>query len=285
MDALEWCGKRMLVPGNPLTASLPFADPDWRSRILALRTSIAEIAASIQVSEPSIAQARLAWWHEALSGSAEESRRHPAIAALVASGVDQHLGGDDFDALISGVGRCLDRPRLQQMHELWRLCCAVGGQAARLEGRLLVGEQAQIGALEAIGAAAYLIRVARDLVMDARAQRWLVPLDLQADYQISRTEVANGQPGPRLDGLVRSLLDEALMRGQAALAELDPRSSWTHRHLLIHWALDRRLAQKIGRRPARIRSERILPGHAGNVWRAWRAARGLRRAVALQADA
>jgi 15-cis-phytoene synthase len=274
MDPLDWCRKRLLVAGNPLTATLPFADPEQRGAILALRCVMSEIAAGAGgLDDPEPGLAKLDWWRQAL----RENNPHPAIAALSMSGVTERLKAVEFDPLIDGVAASLTNPRFESMVDAWRLFQSVGGQAGVLEARLLEVDSAEAEVFRDIGTGGYLVRVVRDLAIDARANRWLVPLELQADFQVSRQDVIGTTAGTAFDGMVRAMLGHALKQGQSAVDELAPDQAWRHRHLLIQWSLDCRLAGMLARRPRRILQRRVLPGHAGNVWCAWRRARQLGR--------
>ncbi len=281
MEALAWCRNRLLVPGNPLTASLGFAEPVHRNAILALRTAIAEIAGSADAGDVGVGQTRLIWWQQALAGDNPAARHHPVLQALEQSAVLSVIRAVDFESFLEAVEGLLTPPRFESLSEAWAFCCRLGGQASALEAKLLGGDDALACRLGEIGASAYLIRITRDLALDARANRWLVPLDVQAAYQVSRSDVVEKKTGPAFDGLVRTLLDTALSRATRVMGELESDDAWQHRHLLVHWALERRLALKIARQPADILERRLLPGHAGNVWCAWRMARRLRRGQTL----
>ncbi len=257
----------MLVPGQPLSASLLFAPEADRSAILALRTVCAElIEAARRVSDPAVARATLNWWQETLSGQ----HGHPAAAALASSGAAQRLPDDVFRPLLDGLQTTLEPNRFERFEELWEYCSARFGTAALVEFSLneRPTRSETCPAME-LGAAGGVLRVVRDLVPEARANRWLVPLDLQAQFQVARMDALSDQVGPGWDGLVRTLVERALRRGDVAVGHLEPR----HRHLVIHWALDRRLARMLLKRPRDVLNTRVLPGHAGNVWTAWRAAR------------
>lgn len=270
MDGLQWCRDRLLVPGHPLAASLLFVPSPDRERILSLRAVLAELSAIPDSStDDGVVRAKLAWWEDALSGGSS----HPALLALSQSGAQERLNASELLAFLHEVvGRCRDDIRFERYEDLWAHCLALGGGAVRLEAGLVSRNHGRHqDALASVGGAGYLFRVVRDMAMDSRQNRWLAPLDLQAQFQVSRTEVAESNVGTGWDGLVRTLIERGVRSGRDAAATL----STSYRHLLIAWALDERLALRLMRCPRRMLSRRILPGHTGNVWMAWRAARRL----------
>lgn len=273
MDPRAWCRERLLVRGSPLAASLPFAPAGHRDAILALRATISEIAGVPDtVSEPAIGERKLSWWREALRNRAA----HPAIEAMTASGAFDRLQAEDFDALIDQVTRVLVPVRFERRESAWQHCLDLGGPAAVLEARLIApAEEAE--PWRALGGFTYLLRLVRDLAIDARSGRWPVPLDLQAEYQLARQDVVGGEPGRGWDGLVRAWLADGLQRLGNGPETLSPEIRWRQRHLLIGHALDRRLFKTLARRPRKLLEQRMQPGHVGNVWVAWRTARRLRK--------
>ncbi len=271
MDGLEWCKERLLVPGHPLAASLLFVPAPDRDRVISLRAVLAEISAIPESSaDASVVEAKLGWWEKALAQGSE----HPALRALEQSGAQERLSRAELRSFLHEVvGRCRETIRFEQYEELWAHCLALGGGAARLEASLSSDKgDCRQDALASLGGAGYLFRIVRDMALDARQNRWLAPLDLQAQFQISRAEVIDSSVGRGWDGLVRTLVERGLRSGLDATDALFPQ----HRHLMIAWALDRRLAGQLLRRPRKILARRILPGHMGNVWAGWRAARALR---------
>lgn len=269
MDALAWCRERMLVPGQPLTASLPFAEAGDRDKILALRTLGAELMAlSSGTPDPALLNARVGWWQGALAGRAE----HPALAAF-ALAEDRIKPAALFSPLLAVVAQSGPQPRFERFEEFCEHARATGGQVAAAEYRLKAESEQGASAAMEMGAAGWIFRRVRDIVQEARCNRWLLPLDLQAQFQVARQDVLEARGGPGWHGLVRTLVARAVTMGDQASARLGSRQ----RHLLIHWSVEKRLAAMLVGRPEALLRRRLLPGHAGNVWVAWRTARKLQK--------
>lgn len=274
--SVEWSRSRMLGRASPLAASLPFAPQSLQDAIVALRAVISEIAAVPDtVSDPEVGRRKLAWWGDALRRQAS----HPAIEDLVTSGAADRLDPERFQPLIARVAATLEAPRFELSDDAWAHCLALGGPAASLEAALVEPDAESTEDWAALGGFAYLVRLVRDLGIDARANRWPVPLDLQAEYQVARQDVAGGSVSRGFDGMVRAWLADGSRRAGDALAALPAGQCWRQRHLLVSHALDQRLARVLARRPRRLLEQRVQPGHIGNVWQAWREARRLARAA------
>lgn len=278
MDHLQWCHDRMLVRGSPLAASLHFAEPAERGRILALRTVISEIAAVPDtVSDVEVGRSKLAWWRDAL----RDELPHPAVMALKETGGLDRLSNERFEELIGNVIGTMDAPRFERLDSAWAHCRGLGGPAAALEAEMLEPRDAETPLWKEVGGFSYLVRLVRDLPIDARNERWFVPLDLQAEYQVSRRDVAEGEVSRAFDGMLRSWLADGLRRVADAETGIGEASRARQRHLLVGHALDRRLAARLMRRPRRILVSPPRLGHVGNVWCAWRAARAVMRGAAV----
>ncbi|MEM7053851.1 MAG: squalene/phytoene synthase family protein [Pseudomonadota bacterium] len=286
-QALDWCRSRMLVPGSSLALTLPYAEQSLRNPILALRTVISEIASvPDEVSDADVARRKLDWWRQALA----EMLPHPAVLALAETGAAGAVRLTDWYTLIDAVTLEITAPRFEQVHEWHTHCEQLAGPGALLEARLVEAlekstpepSSAQPAssadpdhALTQLAAAGYRIRSVRDLVLDARHHRWWLPLELQAEYQLTRTQVASGEGGHRFDALVRQLIADAVEQQRKAQQAIEPEVAWLHRHQILSATLDRRLAGMIVRKPSRIVQQRLLPAGPLASFKLWRAARNL----------
>lgn len=279
-DPVAWCRGRLVVPGHPLALTLPYAPVGKRDALVALSTVIGEIASVPgHVSDAEVAQRKLGWWREALA----EGLPHPAVQAWLKSGAAKHVPAADFDPLIDAVALEIVPPRFEQSEALEQHCRTVAGPGALLEARLLgdgtTPDEDEARRLMRLAAAGYRIRITRDLVLDARQERWLVPLELQAEYQLTRQHVAAGEGGRRLDALVRHMAGEAMLAIDREMGELSPAAAWRHRHFMLRVQLDRNIGRKLLRKPSRITEERVAPGRIGDAFSLWRRARALRKAA------
>ncbi|MCA1779018.1 MAG: squalene/phytoene synthase family protein [Xanthomonadaceae bacterium] len=275
---LDWCRRRFLVAGHPLSMTLPYAAEELRDALLGLNAIVSEIAAIPgQVGDAGVARRKLQWWQQALV----ERQPHPAIQAWIESGASARVGVEHFEPLILGIASEIEPPRFEQMSELDDHCRRVAGPGAALEARLVDGDDAGFAAaaerLASLAAASYRVRMVRDLVLDARHQRWLVPLELQAEYQLTRQQVAEGEGGHRLDALARHLLTDPVRQLMQPDTGLDGAAHWRHRHALLRLHLDGRLGRYLVAHTRRLTRERVAGGGIAAAFSVWRHARRLRR--------
>lgn len=278
-DPVAWYRRRLTVPGHPLAITLPYAQPARAAQIVALYALIGEIAAVPgEVSDPDVARRKLQWWRQAL----DEQLPHPAVQAWLQSGAAGYLGAGDFQALIEAIASEISPPRFERFEALEQHCRELAGAGAALEARLInAGADpgpAESGALTAAAAAGYRIRIVRDLVLDARRERWMVPLQWQAEYQLNRQQVACAEHPRRIKALVRDTALQGVLDIDRALARIGPESAWRHRHLLLRLHLDRGLGRIIVRKPGRVLQQRVSGIGPLASLSVWRRARRLARA-------
>lgn len=277
---LDWCRARYLAPGHPLALTLPYAVVDRRDALLALHAVIGEIGAVPgEVSDAGVAKTKLGWWREALA----DRLPHPAIAALVETGAASRLPAAAFEPLIDAVGVEIDPPRFERNSELVEHATRIAGAAARLEARLMDADPPAdvVDRLTALAGAGYRLRIVRDLVHDARSGRWRVPLELQAEYQITRAELVAGEHPRRRDALIRHLAGDAVQALGGIGDDLGGWAAWQHRHALLRADLDRQLGLKLVRNPARAARERLTVTGPRAAFGLWRTARRLRQAARM----
>lgn len=275
--SLTWCAERLLVPGNPLTLTRPYAAENLRDPLLALRAVIGEIArVPGEVSDGDVGRRKLGWWRQALT----EHLPHPALQALTATGAARPRIVAELLGLVDAVETTLHAPRFETVDAFDAHARALAGPAARAEAGLVEDDELRQDVVEplvALTAGAYRVRMVRDLVLDARQQRWTVPLELQAEFQVTRQQVAAGEQPHRTRALMAWMAGQAVTTMVRAEASLAAQAAWRHRHAVLHTTLDARLGRRIVRRPGRALEHRLDAVGPLTALTLWRRARALRR--------
>ena len=136
--SLTWCAERLLVPGNPLTLTRPYAAENLRDPLLALRAVIGEIArVPGEVSDGDVGRRKLGWWRQALT----EHLPHPALQALTATGAARPRIVAELLGLVDAVETTLHAPRFETVDAFDAHARALAGPAARAEAGLVEDDE------------------------------------------------------------------------------------------------------------------------------------------------
>jgi hypothetical protein len=239
----EW-----LASAPEMELALLFCPPSSRRRVAlwgALQRALDH--AAFELSEPSVAQAKLGWWSDELARGASGAARHPLAREWFAQPGTQALDARQWAALAQhALAVALDDRTPGDVDGALRRYLPYAEALAAAESAVFGGRsQASDLAIE---------RLLRQLDRPAHGQAW--PLQLLARHQVTRAEIDDTS----LPGLRRDLA--------GALLERWPRSADATAHRRMRQALDRwRLRQWQGGR------DRRLPGPLARLWLLWRAAR------------
>lgn len=262
------CLELAMGPGKEfdcLFRFLPAADQDRMLSFEALFRSLRDIP--LDVSDPSVGIAKLAWWQQELARAPSEGSQHPVVRALVGSGalevMDRDAFGDYLHALVSDLQ---EDSVVDENSLLKRFAHSAGSEARVLAGKS--GFSAQ--QLTAAGSAARLLELMRGLALGGKPPNWL-PMSLVARYQVREAGDFSPQDrAPLVSDLAR------LARASRAALPLTPSGILTpgDRMLVLRDALVERRLSHAERRPQQwmAGAER---GRLGDVLATWRLARRL----------
>jgi phytoene/squalene synthetase len=259
------CEELALVPGSEFEVVFRFLPLENRDRLLsfeALFRSLRDIP--LEVSEPSVGVAKLAWWQQELARAPDAGSQHPVVRSLLDTGalgtMDRDAFGDYLHALVTELQ---EEPAANFESLRDRLARTAGSEA-----RVLVGQGGfSDSQLKAAGAAARLLRLMGTLA-GSGATGWL-PMDLVARHQVREQAVASPvERAPVVADLAR------LAQTWRGTAHLTPEAAQTpgERLLVLRDAVvERRLAQAEARPGQWL--EHGARGSVAEVFGTWRLAR------------
>lgn len=274
MDGLQYCRERVLIPGARLSLTRHFIDSGLASKLVVLQAFYAEIATvPDRVSDSGVARNKLGWWQEEIHRCWQGKGRHPVSQAAVQQGITGLVSAEQLVRLVMAVADWIDAPPIATLDKLLSHCSAIGGMAARLEAQVCGADAQCFEAAGQLGTAHYLVALIRDIGGDARAERWYIPMDLQARYRFDRERAAAGESTAAFRELVAALTAVASELIEQAKASLSPPQRRQLRHLAIQSALDQQLIKKMRSNPDKILQQRIRLSPFASLWTVWRAAR------------
>jgi phytoene synthase len=312
VNPLEYCSQKAAPPGSSLYYALrqtPSSQRDALSALLAFRQEL--VSTVLTVSDPSVAQAKLAWWQRETQQAQTVPPVHPVLIALArslpndfvlspfastASGSRQsavtieekRVPPDVTTALLALIGsyeadlmqsRYLDLPGLTQYLKctdgaFTTLLCSV---ALTLAHAAPEPQPIPTGAWsEALGIALGLARIVADLGENARQGRIYLPISEMQRFGVTAADILNRRYSDAFSALMRFQTERARAELQAALAAM-PRAGQGVRPALklprAQVAIALRLLAEIESSGFQVLHQRIALTPVRNAWSAWWGAR------------
>jgi 15-cis-phytoene synthase len=168
--------------GSSFYYAFLFLPPPRRAAITAFYAFCREVDDVVdEVSDPSIAATKLAWWRQEVASAFAGQPSHPVTQALLPLCSDFGIEQRHLQAVIDGCQVDLEQTRFLDYPGLARYCHLVAGivgeVAANIFGRT---EAATVEYAHRLGLAMQLTNIIRDVGDDARRGRIYLPLaDLQ----------------------------------------------------------------------------------------------------------
>lgn len=182
MTPEQYVQNKAASSGSSFYYAFLFLPPQRRAAITAFYAFCREVDDVVdEVSDPSVAANKLAWWRKEVSSAFAGSPSHPVMRALLPHTQAFDIRAEHLQAVIDGCemdltqSRYLDYPALQRYCHL--VAGVVGEVAAGIFGRTLEGTTQYAHQL---GQAMQLTNIIRDVGDDARRGRIYLPVsDLQ----------------------------------------------------------------------------------------------------------
>jgi phytoene synthase len=177
--------------------------------LLAFNYEVARVRES--VTEPTLGEMRLAWWHEVLDAidAKKPPRAHPVAAALSAAHGTQPFTLSLLRTLIDARSFDLYTEPMADLGALETYAAATGGGLHRAMAECLLGSSEALDAARECGTAWALTGIVRALgVHSARGQLYLPHSELQA-HGIAPDIVFAGSPTKALSAVIRSVIASA----------------------------------------------------------------------------
>jgi phytoene synthase len=272
MSPDEYCQRKAAASGSSFYYSFLFLPPPRRRAITALYAYCREVDDVVdEMQEPSVAQAKLAWWAGEVERLYAGEPQHPVTRALA-----PHLGTFDIrrDSLLlvlEGMAMDLRQNRYLDFATLARYCHNVAGVVGELSAGIFGATEPQtLEYARKLGLALQLTNIIRDVGEDARRGRLYLPLD---ELQRHGVKAADLLAGRYVDGYL-PLMQFQTQRARdvyaEALAALPAADRRAQRPGLIMGAIYATLLDEIEREGFRVLHQRVALTPLRKLWIAWR---------------
>jgi phytoene synthase len=177
--------------GSSFYYAFLFLPPPQRAAITAFYAFCREVDDVVdEVSDPSVAATKLAWWRKEVGSSFAGQPTHPVMKALMPHVADYGIQASHLNAVIEGCQMDLEQTRFLDFAGLARYCHLVAGivgeVAANIFGR---SSESTVHYAHKLGLAMQLTNIIRDVGDDARRGRIYLPVSELQRFDVKANEI------------------------------------------------------------------------------------------------
>ncbi|NND45086.1 MAG: squalene/phytoene synthase family protein [Xanthomonadales bacterium] len=265
---LEYCLPRGAPPGSVYFYTHRFAPEGLADAQLALQALLWEIRSiALDVSDPGVAMAKLAWWQQELQASLRPQSQHPVVRAAESTRLFTMLEARRLQALQLASAAMIQRDSIPDREALLAVCESVGSAEAAMLCSLS-SDRLQPGGLSAMGTALLLEQFSRRIHATLPGGAWWVPLNDQARFGLTIANARAGREADRVGAFLREIGEDMANRLSAA------REAFGREHAPVGRVL-RVMMTVLDRRALRLRKGPYAVARRPQVtelFQAWRAA-------------
>lgn len=266
-------------PATDFRYSLLFAAPETRVALGICHRLWSAIGNSVECSDPTVAQAKLAWWRNEISEMRAGRAQHPDAMAFARLHPRYALPGEPLTAYLDVLVRATGPLALSRYDDLAPYAHAAGGGFARLVATLLDASEAeQLGAAR-LGAALWLARRVESLGADLRRGRVYVPEEDMRRFGVTPSDLRTARMGAGIRSLLAFQVERAQRELERVVDALSPVARKRLLPLLIDAGIRQATLREIARDGYRVLDRRLMLPPARLLWLAWKTRRQVQQAA------
>jgi phytoene synthase len=269
----EYCQQKAAASGSSFYYSFLFLPPERRRAITAVYAYCREVDDAVdEVSDPSVAEAKLQWWRAEVATLFDRQPTHPVTRALLPF-IDGPLGvtRERLLAILDGMEMDLRQNRYLDFAGLKRYAHLVAGVVGEISAAVFgYSDPRTLEFAGRLGLALQLINVIRDVGDDARRGRVYIPVDELQRFEVRAADLLNGRYVDGFVPLMRFQAERARSTYREALALLPPADRRAQRPGLIMGAIYATLLDEIERANFQVLHQRVALTPVRKLWIAWR---------------
>jgi phytoene synthase len=275
MNPHEYCERKAAQSGSSFYYSFRLLPPARRRAITALYAYCREVDDIVdEVSDPSVARLKLAWWRNEIASVFDGVPQHPVALALreVVTGIP--LRESDLATVIDGMEMDLTQARYLDFPALELYCDRVAGVVGRMSATIFGYRNPRtVDYARDLGIAFQLTNIVRDVGEDARRGRIYLPQEDLDRFGVSGAELMRARASGDFAGMMASQVQRARAWYARALGKLPAEDRHAQRPGLVMAAIYRTLLDEIERDGYRVLDRRLALTPLRKLWIAWRTAR------------
>ena len=269
----EYCQQKAAASGSSFYYSFLFLPPERRRAITAVYAYCREVDDAVdEVTDQSVAEAKLAWWSGELAALFSRQPSHPVTRALLPF-IDGPFGitRPRLEAILEGMAMDLRQNRYLDFPALRRYAHLVAGVVGEISAGIFgYADPRTLDYADRLGLALQLINVIRDVGDDARRGRVYIPVDELQRFEVRAADLLAGRYVDGLVPLLRFQAERARTTYREAIDLLPAIDRRAQRPGLIMGAIYGTLLDEIERENFQVLHQRIALTPLRKLWIAWR---------------
>jgi len=259
MTPQQYVQQKAASSGSSFYYAFLFLPPQRRAAITAFYAFCREVDDVVdEVSDPGVAQTKLAWWrnevHQAFAGHPQ----HPVMQALQPLCSEFNIEEGMLQSVIEGCEMDLTQTRYLDYPNLARYCHLVAGVVGEVSARIFgQTDPATTVYAHTLGQAFQLTNIIRDVGEDALRGRIYLPVSELQQFDVKAHEVLNRLDSKRFQALMQFQAQRAHALYDQALGQL-PAADWqTQKPGLMMASIYRTLLREIEASGFQVLHQRI----------------------------
>ncbi|RYZ01172.1 MAG: squalene synthase HpnD [Comamonadaceae bacterium] len=224
-----------------------------------------------EVSDPGVAQTKLAWWQTEVARAFAGQPQHPAMRALMPAIAAYGLEERQLQQVIEGCRMDLEQTRYLDFPGLERYCHLVAGVVGEVSARIF--GQTRPGTTDyahKLGLAFQLTNIIRDVGEDALRGRIYLPVNELQQFDVKAHEITRRQYSDRFVALMRFQAGRAHRLYDEALASLPDQDRRAQKPGLMMASIYRTLLREIEADDFQVLHQRVSLTPLRKFWLAWK---------------
>ena len=224
-----------------------------------------------EVSDPSVAQTKLAWWEREVRQAFAGQASHPALQALMPHAQTFSITAEHLLAVVEGCRMDLSQSRYLDYAGLRHYCHLVAGVVGEVSARIFGPQDPRVDAYaHTMGLAFQLTNIIRDVGEDAMRGRIYLPIDELKRFDVKAQDLLQRQHTPAFVALMQFQAQRAHALYEQALQELPSEHRRHQKPGLMMASIYRTLLREIEASNFDVLKHRIALTPLRKLWLAWK---------------
>ena len=224
-----------------------------------------------EVSDPSVARSKLAWWQSEVTKAFAGTPTHPVMQALMPHTSAYAIEPRHLQAVIEGCQMDLEQTRYLDYPGLQRYCHLVAGVVGEVAAQIFgQTDPATTQYAHRLGQALQLTNILRDVGEDALRGRIYLPVNELQKFDVKAHEILKREYSDRFTALMRFQAERAHQLYDEALALLPAADRRAQKPGLMMASIYRTLLREIEHENFQVLHQRIRLTPLRKFWLAWK---------------